>query len=196
MSAQPTARLRRQYQLLPESLRARRYSGDMRIAGVSQWGFARFGAACALVLAVVAVGCSAAPSGKSASGSPASSGSSGSPASPGIVPVTEPRTDGPRVCRQLAGSTPIRELPSAVEFQSDARLGGQARAAITAAVSQLIQIGSTTASPLSVDLDKAAAALKQLENPEIPSAAQEAAVVKALTTLGKQVQAECDFSVG
>lgn len=144
----------------------------------------RVGPACALVVAVVAAGCTAAPSSTSASGSA------------GIVTVAEPRTDGPPVCHQLAGSTPIRQLPSAVELQSDARLGPQARAAIAAAVSQLIQIARTTASPLSVDLDKAAAGLKPLENPGSPSAAQEAAVVNALTTLGKRVQGECDFSVG
>jgi hypothetical protein len=156
------------------------------ITAVHTWLSAcgRLGPACAIVLAVVAAGCTAAPSSTSASGSS------------GIVTAAVPRTDGPRVCHQLAGSTPIRQLPSAVELQSDARLGPQARAAIAAAVSQLIQIARATASPLSVDLDRAAAGLKPLENPGIPSAAQEAVVVKALTTLGKRVQGECDFSVG
>jgi len=159
----------------------------MRLARGSQCAIARIGPACALVLAVLAAGCSVSPSSNSAPGSSDSSE---------IVAVAEPRTDGPPVCYQLAGSTPIRQLPAAVELQSDARLGRQARAAITDAVSKLIQIASTTANPLSVDLDTAAAALKPLENAEIPSAAKEAAVRKALTTLGKQVQGECDFSVG
>ena len=75
-------------------------------------------------------------------------------------------------------------------------MGGQARAAITGAVSQLIQIAGETTNPLSMDLNRAAAALKPLENPEIPSAAKEAVVTKALTTLGRQVQSECDFSAG
>jgi hypothetical protein len=149
--------------------------------------FARVAQASTLVLAVAAAGCGATASSDSASGPSAPSG---------IVAVAEPRTDGPRVCHQLAGSTPIRQLPAALELQSDAHLGRQARAAITDAVSQLIQIASTSADPLSVDLDRAAAALRPLENPVIPSAAREAAVAKALTTLGRQVQGECDFSVG
>jgi hypothetical protein len=158
-----------------------------RIALRSQWGLARVGAACAFVLAILAAGCSVAPSSKSASGSAASSG---------IALVPEPRTDGPRVCHQLAGSTPIRQLPAAVKLQSDTRLGRQARAAITSAVSQLDQIAGTTTNPLALDLHNAAAALKPFENSEIPNAAEETVLAQALTTLGKQVQGECAFSVG
>jgi hypothetical protein len=165
----------------------------MRIVRGSQRGFALAAPACVLVLALVGAGCSAAPNSKSASASSASSGYS---VTSGIVSVAEPRTSGPRGCHQLADSTPIRQIPAAVELQSDARLGPQARTAITNAVSQLIQIANTTASALSADLDRTAAALKPLENPEVPSAAQEAAVVQALSTLGKQVQGECDFTVG
>jgi hypothetical protein len=34
------------------------------------------------------------------------------------------------------------------------------------------------------------------EEPGMPAAAQVAVAAKALTTLGKQVQGECDFSLG
>lgn len=168
-------------------MRLRHYSDDMRIARGSQRAFARVGSACALILAVVAAGCSATHSSENAPGPSAPSG---------IVAVAEPRTDGPRVCHQLADSNPIRQLPAAVELQSDAHLGGQARAAITDVVPQLIQIADKTTNPLSTDLNRAAAALKPLENPEIPNAAKDAMATKALTTLGRQVQSECDFSVG
>lgn len=168
-------------------MRPHYHSDDMRIARGSQRVFARVGSACALILAVVAAGCSATHSNENALGPSAPSG---------IVAVAEPRTDGPRVCHQLADSNSIRQLPAAVELQSDAHLGGQARAAITGAVSQLIQIAGETTNPLSTDLNRAAAALKPLENPEIPSAAKDAVVTKALTTLGRQVQSECDFSAG
>lgn len=135
-------------------------------------------------------------SGGTTSTLPSSEGASGPSSSSGIVAASEPRTSGPQVCHRLAGSAPIRQLPDAVELQSDAGLGRQARAAITDAVSQLVQIADTTANPLSLDLDRAAAALKLLENPKIPNAAEDAVVTKALTTLGKQAQRECDFSVG
>lgn len=162
----------------------------MRIARRARRGSALAVSACALALAFLGAGCSAASHGESAS---APSGYSSTSA---IASVAEPHTDGRRGCRQLADSTPIRQLPAAVELQSDARLGRQAQAAITNAVSQLIQIAHVTTNPLSAELDGAAAALKPFEKPVIPSAAQEAVAVKALTTLGKQVQGECDFSVG